>query len=133
MEIADIFVINKVDHDGAERVEREIRAMQSLAIRADQWTPPIVKTVASEGRGITELAEAISNYQSHQEKEGLISQRRVQNWEVRLLEMLRDTLLQQARAALTQDELSRLAAQVAEHKRDPYSVIEEMAGRIRKS
>jgi LAO/AO transport system kinase len=133
MEIADIFVINKVDHEGAERVEREIRAMQSLAIRADQWTPPIVKTVASDGRGITELAEAISSYQSHQEKEGLISQRRVQNWEVRLLEMLRDTLLQQARAALTEDELSRLAAQVAEHKRDPYSLVEEMAGRIRKS
>jgi LAO/AO transport system kinase len=133
MEIADIFVINKVDHEGAERVEREIRAMQSLAIRADQWTPPIVKTVASEGRGITELAEAISSYQSHQEKEGLISQRRVQNWEVRLLEMLRDTLLQQARATLTEDELSELAAEVAEHKRDPYSVVEEMAGRIRRS
>jgi LAO/AO transport system kinase len=133
MEIADIFVINKVDHDGAERVEREIRAMQSLAIRADQWTPPIVKTVASDGRGITELAEAISSYQSHQEKEGLISQRRVQNWEVRLLEMLRDTLLQQARATLTEDELSELAAEVAEHKRDPYSVVEEMAGRVRRS
>jgi LAO/AO transport system kinase len=131
MEIADIFVINKVDHDGAERVEREIRAMQSLAIRADQWTPPIVKTVASEGRGTTELAEAIANYESHQQKQGLISQRSIQNWEARLLEMLRDTLLQQARAALPQDELSQLAAQVAEHKRDPYSVVEEIAGRIR--
>jgi LAO/AO transport system kinase len=133
MEIADIFVINKVDHDGAERVEREIRAMQSLSIRADQWTPPIVKTVASEGRGITELAEAISSYESHQQKQGLISLRRIQNWEVRLLEMLRDTLLQRARAALSKDELSQLAAQVAEHKRDPYSVVEEIAGRIRRS
>src|SRR5262249_32278012 len=46
MEIADIFVINKSDREGAERVEREIRALQSLAIRADKWTPPIVKTVA---------------------------------------------------------------------------------------
>src|SRR5579863_4897841 len=49
MEIADIFVINKSDRDGAERVEREIRALQSLATRQDGWTPPIVKTVASEG------------------------------------------------------------------------------------
>ena len=49
MEIADIFVINKSDREGAERVEREIRALQSLAIRSDNWTPPIVKTVASEG------------------------------------------------------------------------------------
>ena len=49
MEIADIFVINKSDREGAERVEREIRALQSLAVRSDNWTPPIVKTVASEG------------------------------------------------------------------------------------
>ncbi|MGB8970712.1 MAG: methylmalonyl Co-A mutase-associated GTPase MeaB, partial [Candidatus Sulfotelmatobacter sp.] len=46
MEIADIFVINKSDRDGAENVEREIRSLQSLAIRHDGWTPPIVKTVA---------------------------------------------------------------------------------------
>ena len=130
MEIADIFVINKVDNEGAERVEREIRAMQSLAIRADQWTPPIVKTVATDGRGIQELADAVEAYESHQAKKGLISQRRVQNWEARLLEMLRDILLQHARAALTESELSQLAAQVAEHKRDPYSAVEEIAGRI---
>ena len=51
MEIADIFVINKSDRDGAERVEREIRALQSLAIRSDKWTPPIIKTVATEREG----------------------------------------------------------------------------------
>jgi LAO/AO transport system kinase len=133
MEIADIFVINKVDHDGAERVEREIRAMQSLAMRSDQWTPPIVKTVATDGRGIKELADAIAAYESHQKKLGLASRRRIQNWEVRLLEMLRDTLLQQARTTLPDDKLSELAAQVAEHKRDPYSVVEEIAERIRES
>lgn len=131
MEIADIFVINKVDHDGAERVEREIRAMQSLAMRADQWTPPIVKTVATDARGIVELADAIEAYEAHQQKQDLISQRRIQNWEVRLLVMLGDTLLQQARAALPDEELSQLATQVAEHKRDPYTVVEEIAGRMR--
>ena len=60
MEIADIFVINKSDREGAERVEREIRAMQSLATRTTDWTPPIVKTVASDGSGSTELAAARS-------------------------------------------------------------------------
>src|SRR5439155_3654241 len=62
MEIADIFVINKSDREGAERVEREIRAMQSLAARPDQWTPPIVKTVASQGVGTAELSAAIAKY-----------------------------------------------------------------------
>src|ERR1700745_156604 len=54
MEIADIFVINKRYREGADRVEREVRALQSLAARSDQWTPPIVKTVATEEKGIAD-------------------------------------------------------------------------------
>jgi LAO/AO transport system kinase len=130
MEIADIFVINKSDHEGAERVEREIRALQSLAIRADNWTPPIVKTVATDGQGVTELASAIGDYAAYLRKQDLLLQRRTQNWETRLLEMLRDTLLEKARAAMSDGDLSRWAAEVAENKRDPYSVIEEIAQRV---
>jgi LAO/AO transport system kinase len=130
MEIADIFVINKVDREGAERVEKEIRAMQSLAARADNWTPPVVKTVASNGQGAKELAEAIAAYQSHLQTQGLLSKRRVENWEARLIEMLRETLLRRAESALGKNELARLAREVAEHRRDPYSAVEEIAGRI---
>ena len=93
MEIADIFVINKSDRDGADRVEREIRAMQTLAMRKDQWTPPIVKTVASEAKGITELAAAVDNYQRYLEQKNLLFKKKVSNWQERLVEMLRDTLL----------------------------------------
>jgi LAO/AO transport system kinase len=131
MEIADVFVINKVDHEGAERMEREIRAMQSLALRADGWSPPIVKTVATEGRGIRELADAIRSYKSHLSEKGLLSERRAQNWEARLIEMLRDSMLEKAQAAMRAGEWSQLARDVAEHKRDPYSVIEEIAERLR--
>jgi LAO/AO transport system kinase len=130
MEIADIFVINKSDHEGAERVEREIRALQSLAIRADNWTPPIVKTVATDGKGVKELASAISDYESYLSKQDLLLRRRTQNWETRLLEMLRDTLLERARTAMADGDLSRWAAEVAENKRDPYSVIEEVAQKV---
>jgi len=59
MEIADIFVINKADHPGADRVEHEIQGVLSLGPRADGWTPPIVRTVATEDKGIAELLEAI--------------------------------------------------------------------------
>src|SRR6267154_2396445 len=62
MEVADIFVINKSDRDGADNVEKEIRAMQSLAMRGDNWMPSIVRTVATEGKGISELATAIDEY-----------------------------------------------------------------------
>jgi LAO/AO transport system kinase len=131
MEIADIFVINKSDHEGAERVEREIRAMQSLAVRSDKWTPLIIKTVATEGAGIEELAGAIREYQEYMQKNDLLSRRRTRNWETRLVEMLRDRLLEKARAAISEGDLGRLAAEIAEHKRDPYSVIEEIVGRLK--
>src|SRR5712675_947298 len=114
MEIADIFVINKSDHDGAERVEREIRALQSLAVRHDGWTPPIVKTVASEGGGVKELAAAIAEYESYLQKENLTLKKSVENWQERLVEMLRDAMLEKARAQLGNGSMARLAAEVAE-------------------
>jgi LAO/AO transport system kinase len=64
MEIADIFVINKADHPGVEQVEREIQGMLGLANRHDPWTPPIVRTVATEGKGIPELLAAIRKFQT---------------------------------------------------------------------
>jgi len=126
MEIADIFVINKSDRDGAERVEREIRAMQSLATRHDRWTPPIVKTVASEGKGTKKLAEAIASYEAYLQKENLLLQKNVENWRERLVEMLRDAMLEKVRSQIDEAKLDRYATEVAEHKRDPYSLVDEI-------
>jgi LAO/AO transport system kinase len=133
MEIADIFVINKSDRDGAEHVEREIRALQSLAMRHDGWTPPIVKTVASQGLGTRELAKAISDYEEHLQKENLALHKSVENWQERLLEMLRDALLEKARDLLFEGGVARYATEVAEHKRDPYTLIEEIAANVGKN
>jgi LAO/AO transport system kinase len=127
MEIADIFVINKSDRDGAERVEREIRAMQTLAVRKDNWTPLIVKTVASSGAGITELLGAIENYRAYLQQDGRAHTRRVENWRARIAEMLRDALFQRVLAYyLSEGEATRYAAEVAEHERDPYSLVQKI-------
>ena len=131
MEIADIFVINKSDREGAERVEREIRALQSLAARHDGWTPPIVKTVASDGKGVQELAAAVGEYQSYLQKDDRALQKRVENWQERLIEMLRDVMLEKARAQLGNGNLAAMAREVAEHKRDPYTLVEEIAVRAK--
>jgi LAO/AO transport system kinase len=133
MEIADIFVINKSDRDGAEHVEREIRTLQSLAMRHDGWTPPIVKTIASEGTGVKELAGAIANYETYLQKENLALNKRVENWQERLVEMLRDLMLEKAQAQFGDGNLARLAAEVAEHKRDPYTLVEEIAANVGKT
>ena len=133
MEIADVFVINKSDRDGAERVEREIRAMQSLAMRNDNWTPPIVKTVASDGTGIPEVLQAIESYRAHLGKSELGRNRRIENWRKRITEMLRDALFQRVVTDyLRHGEAERYAAEVAEHKRDPYSLVEEIVGELGK-
>ena len=126
MEIADIFVINKSDREGAERVEREVRAMQSLEVRKDGWTPPIVKTVASEGKGTADLAAAVAEYEAYLKKENLAFRKNVENWQERLVEMLRDAMLEKARAQMDGGSLNRYAAEIAEHKRDPYSLVEEI-------
>ena len=134
MEIADIFVINKSDREGAERVEREIRALQSLAARQDNWSPPIIKTVATEGTGTAELAKAIADYEGYLARHNLVLQKRTRHWHDRLLEMLRDALLRRVvREQLSENEVRRYAAEVAEHKRDPYSLVEKIVASLGKN
>ena len=129
MEIADVFVINKSDREGAENVEKEIRALQSLAMRKDGWTPPIVKTVASDGTGVPEFAAVIAAYESYLQKENRALKKSVENWQDRLIEMLRDTMLEKARMQLGDGNLAKLAEEIVEHKRDPYTMVEEIAGK----
>jgi LAO/AO transport system kinase len=127
MEIADIFAINKSDREGADRVEREIRAMQTLASRADQWTPPVVKTVATEGKGVAELAAAITGYEQFLQQKDLLLKKKISGWRERLVEMLREKLLERLLSDhVGEEEIGRLAAEIAQHRRDPYSLVEEI-------
>jgi LAO/AO transport system kinase len=127
MEIADIFVINKSDREGADRVEREIRAMQTLATRKDKWTPPVVRTVAVDGQGVPELAQAIAGYEKFLADQDLLLKKKISNWRERLVEMLRESLMQRLLSErLPEAEILRLSAEIAEHHRDPYSLVEEI-------
>jgi len=127
MEIADIFIINKADREGADRVEREVRAMQSLSMRKDRWTPPIVKTVANDGTGIPEVTGAIAEYAQFLEKNGLLMERRIENWRTRLIDMLKDEILHRVvLQQMTNEAAQQYATDIAEHKRDPYSLVQEI-------
>lgn len=128
MEIADIFVINKSDREGTERVEREIRAMQSISPRRDGWSPPIVKTVATEGKGITELDRAIASYQAFMAGSETGRQKRIESWRERLINMLREELLARVlKTEVSEGDLAQYAEQIAEHKLDPYSLVDRIA------
>jgi LAO/AO transport system kinase len=99
--------------------------LQALATRPDGWTPPILKTIASDGTGIAELANAIAGYEEFLQKENRALKKSVENWQERLIEMLRDAMLDKARAHI--GDINALAAEIAEHKRDPYTVVEEIS------
>jgi LAO/AO transport system kinase len=130
MEIGDVFVINKADREGVLRTEKELEALLSLAMRDDLWEPPIVKTIATENKGLEALAAAIESYSEFQRKaESAVTRRRqIARW--RILELLRERLLAQTLSADSASErLDQLAAEVAAKERDPYSAVEEMLGK----
>jgi LAO/AO transport system kinase len=131
MEIADIYVVNKADREGADRVEREIRAMQSLAHTRSEWTPPVVRTVATTGEGVDKLAEAIAKMQAWLGEENRLAGRRAQHWQRRLDAMLRAELMRRARRhGVAEDDLARRAARIAAGEEDPWSVARELAKKV---
>jgi LAO/AO transport system kinase len=116
MEIADVFVINKADQPGADRLEREILSLQSLSTRPDGWVPPIVRTVATEGQGMTETLAAVRSFLER----GGAKDRAVANWNRRLREMLRERVLEQ----FTDLNFQAAAEEVAARRQDPYTIID---------
>jgi LAO/AO transport system kinase len=130
MEIGDVFVINKADREGVLRTQKELEALLGLAHRPDMWNPPIVKTVATESRGIEDLATAIDSYWKFQKEADSGRERRqaIARW--RLLELLQERLLSELLDRNgTRDELDRLAAEIAEKRSDPYSAVETLMSR----
>jgi LAO/AO transport system kinase len=119
MEIADVFAINKADMPGAERLEQEIRAMQSLAEANERANAaPVRRVIATEGKGIDELLDAIGRAF---EKRGRRGSRR-ETWTYRLREMLRDNLL----ASLSDEQIRPHAEAVAARREDPYAAVESL-------
>ncbi|MFQ5662289.1 MAG: methylmalonyl Co-A mutase-associated GTPase MeaB [Terriglobia bacterium] len=127
MEIADVFVINKADRSDTDRLEQELKVVLGLSQRADGWQPPIVKTVAPDGIGVPELATALDHYGAHIEQAGLREQKRIERWQERLLELIRQQALERVlKAGVGKDQLGDYARQIARRQRDPYSVVEEL-------
>ena len=123
MEIADVFVINKSDQPGADRLEREILALQSLSTRPDGWTPPIVRTIATEGQGIGQALEAVRSFLNR----AGARDRAIGNWSLRLRQMLRERLLEQ----FANIDFQAAGEQVASRQCDPYTIVDGWTKQIR--
>jgi len=127
MEIADIFVLNKADREGADRLEEQLHAMLSLVMPRDGWHPPVLQTIATENKGIDTLAETIIKFRQHFESSSERTQKHTEHWRNRLLELLEARILDRVlNAAGGEAALNRLAADVAERRKDPFAAVNEL-------
>jgi LAO/AO transport system kinase len=126
MEIADIFVVNKADREGADRTVTSIEAMLSLQTFAEgDWRPPIVKTEAITGRGVPELLETIERFKQH--TAATQGSRRRARAEWRLRELLGHRFLQHVESnILREGEFEQILNRIAARELDPYSAVDDI-------
>jgi len=127
MEIADIFVLNKSDREGVDRLEAELEAMLQLAPERDGWKPAIVRTVATENKGVGELASAIVKYRELFGNSPERQERKIEHWRSRLLSLAGEAVLKRAVSGEDGEAaLNRLAREVANRGKDPYTAVREL-------
>jgi LAO/AO transport system kinase len=129
MEIADIFVVNKADRDGADRTVASIESLLSLqAFTPGEWRPPIVKTEATTGKGVSELLETIDRFRAHTAAASGTRRRARAEW--RLRELLGQRFLQYVeRSVLATGEFDVTLDRIASRELDPYTAVDDIIGR----
>jgi len=130
MEIADIFVLNKSDREGVDRLEMELEAMLQFAPAQDGRKPAIVRTVATENKGVAELASAIAQYQNRAANSAERQERKIGHWRSRLLALAEEAVLKSVLSGADGEAaLDRLAREVAARTKDPYAAVRELLSR----
>ena len=123
MEIADVFVVNKADRQGARDAVRELSQM--LELSETEWKPEIVQTIATKGEGIDELWTAIAKHRAYQEERGLIEARRRRRIEREIREIVGERFRARVENECT-DLLRELTDQVIDRKLDPYAAADRL-------
>ncbi len=126
LEIGDIFAVNKADLDYADRAVMELEMMLDLSAEK-KWRPPVIKTVAHTGEGVTELAEALQSHWEYLQKEGLFLEKRRMRVEMELLEVLNQYIVREIleRTKKT-NEFNTLVECILQRKTDCYTAAEKL-------
>ena len=131
MEIADVFVVNKADREGVDRVVAEIESMLSLATGEGPPPPAIVRTVATHDRGVDELWKAVEAFRARSAGNGVLAGRRRAQLRRQLEETVQRRLLGRAReAALTPEEMEKKLDRLEARTVDPQGAAEEVMKRM---
>ncbi len=129
MEIADIFVVNKADRDGADQVVNSVTASLSLQTFAEgEWRPPVLKTEAVNGVGVDRLLGEIQRFREHASIQQ--QKRRKASHESRLRGLLAQRLLEYVETRLPDGEFERLVEAIASRKTDPYSAAAHLMSQV---
>lgn len=127
LEIADVFVVNKADREGADATVKQLRAMMHLGeAPADGWTPPVLKAVAMRGEGIAEAVDAAERHMEHLRASGFLAERLRVRAATELRQAVQEAALERARARLADSGWEALAAQVAARTIDPYTAADQL-------
>lgn len=130
MEIADIFVVNKCDREGAGRFEEQLGAILQIGPERSGWRPPVVRTVATEEQGVAELARQVRLYREHISKSENRQAREVAYWKEWLLRLVESRLVERVLGGRANSAVfEKLAAEVAARTKDPYSAVSEILAR----
>jgi LAO/AO transport system kinase len=133
IEIADVFVVNKADRDGADQVARDLRYMQSLGgphSAEGSWRPPIVKTVAARDEGIDKMIEAIDKHRAWMEAHGELERRRRTRAAAEIEAIALGTVKERFASVHGSAALDAAAARVVEGDTDPYAAAEELVAAL---
>lgn len=125
MEIADIFVINKADRDGAEEMEIGLRSMLDMR-KEDGWRPPIVQAVATRGEGLTSLLEELEEHRAHLLKENLIEKWARNAVRARVRSLVHETLRDQFWKDRSGPRLDRLVEEVLSRRLTPGDAVQQL-------
>jgi LAO/AO transport system kinase len=127
MEIADVFVVNKADRNGADRMLMDLRMLVHMNAETDGWEIPVLATQAHVNAGITELYEAIQQHHAHLRETGQFTERRRAHRRRELLELLRHRLLTSILERMDHDSaLNALVQQVQDATLDPYTAAQQI-------
>lgn len=134
LEIADAFVVNKADRDGAQATVRDIRNMVALADHGEgDWKPPIVKTVASRGEGVDEVVGRLKEHAEWLERTGELTRRRRARVRDEVEAIALDALRQRMGVLHGDRRLDTLAGRVTDGELDPYAAADELVAGLTQS
>jgi LAO/AO transport system kinase len=132
LEVADVFVVNKADRDGADRTVREVKSMISLGAAGQPggWTPPVCKTVASRNEGIDGVVEALDRHRAYLRESGELERRRTSRARREVEAIAVAELLSRAGELRGRSQLDALAQEVAAGRLDPYTAADRVVAGV---